>query len=111
MGVLGADWRWVERLRPYAVLSGLGFAPLLEAELSAALVASLIWWAIAWFANRGIINAVTGAHPVDRQAEPPGDGDDRLLGARAALQLLVQGLPAGRDPDRPPSGLDQRPPQ
>ena len=31
---------------------------------------ALIWWAIAWFANRGIIDAITGAQPVDRMSEP-----------------------------------------
>ena len=29
-----------------------------------------IWWAIAWFANQGIIDAITGARPVDRKSEP-----------------------------------------
>jgi len=52
---------------------GEGFrnaANLTPTLIPIALVASLIWWAIAWFANRSIINAVTGAHPVDRAAEP-----------------------------------------
>ena len=33
-------------------------------------VVTLVWWAIAWFANQGIIDAITGARPVDRKAEP-----------------------------------------
>ena len=33
-------------------------------------VVTAVWWAIAWFANQGIIDAITGARPVDRKAEP-----------------------------------------
>ena len=33
-------------------------------------VVTLVWWGIAWFANQGIIDAITGASPVDRKAEP-----------------------------------------
>jgi heat shock protein HtpX len=33
-------------------------------------VVTLVWWGIAWFANQGIVDAITGAKPVDRQAEP-----------------------------------------
>lgn len=33
-------------------------------------VVTAIWWAIAWFANQGIIDTITGARPVDRKAEP-----------------------------------------
>src|SRR5690606_33605412 len=29
-----------------------------------------VWWVVAWFANRSIIDAITGAHPVDRKSEP-----------------------------------------
>ena len=43
---------------------------LMPTLIPVALVAALIWLAIAWFANRGIIDAVTGARPVDRKAEP-----------------------------------------
>jgi heat shock protein HtpX len=35
-----------------------------------AIIAALIWFVIAWFANQKIIDVVTGAHPVERAAEP-----------------------------------------
>jgi heat shock protein HtpX len=35
-----------------------------------ALIGALVWFVIAWFANQGIIDAATGAHRVDRKAEP-----------------------------------------
>ncbi len=35
-----------------------------------AVVASLVWWVIAWFANQGIIDGITGAHRVERKDEP-----------------------------------------
>ena len=35
-----------------------------------ALIAALVWFVIAWFANQAIIDAVTGARRVDRNAEP-----------------------------------------
>jgi heat shock protein HtpX len=43
---------------------------LLPALVPVALVAALIWFVIAWFANQRIVDAVTGAHKVDRKAEP-----------------------------------------
>ncbi len=35
-----------------------------------ALGGALVWFVIAWFANQSIIDVVTGAHRVDRKAEP-----------------------------------------
>jgi heat shock protein HtpX len=35
-----------------------------------AVIGALVWFVIAWFANQTIIDAVTGAHRVDRNAEP-----------------------------------------
>jgi heat shock protein HtpX len=43
---------------------------LLPAILPLAVVAALVWFMIAWFANQKIIDAVTGARKVDRMAEP-----------------------------------------
>ncbi len=35
-----------------------------------ALIGAAVWFVIAWFANQKIIDAVTGARPVDRKSEP-----------------------------------------
>jgi heat shock protein HtpX len=43
---------------------------LLPALVPVAVIAALIWFVIAWFANQRIIDMVTGAHKVDRTAEP-----------------------------------------
>ncbi len=43
---------------------------LLPELIPVAIGAALIWFVIAWFANQGIIDAVTGARRVDRKAEP-----------------------------------------
>ena len=43
---------------------------LLPQLVPVAIGAALIWFVIAWFANQGIIDAVTGARRVDRKAEP-----------------------------------------
>ena len=43
---------------------------LLPGLIPLAFGAALIWFVIAWFANQGIIDAVTGARAVERKAEP-----------------------------------------
>jgi heat shock protein HtpX len=43
---------------------------LTPALIPVALAGSLIWFAIAWFANRGIVAAMIGAKTLDRRAEP-----------------------------------------
>jgi heat shock protein HtpX len=43
---------------------------LLPTLIPIALIGAAIWFAIAWFAHQGIIDAATGAHKVDRNAEP-----------------------------------------
>ena len=43
---------------------------LLPELVPVAVGAALIWFVIAWFANQGIIDAVTGARAVDRKSEP-----------------------------------------
>jgi heat shock protein HtpX len=43
---------------------------LTPALIPIALLGSLIWFVIAWFANRAIIDLATGARPLDRQADP-----------------------------------------
>ncbi len=43
---------------------------LMPSLVPIAVIAALIWFAIAWFANQRIIDAVTGAQKVDRMAEP-----------------------------------------
>ena len=43
---------------------------LLPQLIPVAFGAALLWFVIAWFANQGIIDAVTGARRVDRKAEP-----------------------------------------
>lgn len=43
---------------------------LLPSLIPVALIGALVWFVIAWFANQSIIDAATGAHKVDRKAEP-----------------------------------------
>jgi len=43
---------------------------LLPRLVPVALAGAAIWFVIAWFANQKIIDAVTGARPVDRKIEP-----------------------------------------
>src|SRR4051794_17479226 len=43
---------------------------LVPSLIPVALGGALIWFVIAWFANQSIIDAVTGAHLVDRKSEP-----------------------------------------
>ena len=43
---------------------------LVPALAPVAVVAALIWFAIAWFANQKIVDMVTGARKVDRRSEP-----------------------------------------
>ncbi len=43
---------------------------LMPSLIPIAFGAALIWFVIAWFANQGIIDAVTGARTIDRKAEP-----------------------------------------
>jgi heat shock protein HtpX len=43
---------------------------LLPSLVPVALAGALIWFVIAWFANTGIVAAVTGARTVDRRVEP-----------------------------------------
>jgi heat shock protein HtpX len=55
--------------------NGLGSAvrdalDILPAAIAFGLVASGIWFAIAWAFHQRILDAVTGAHPVERAAEP-----------------------------------------
>ncbi|MDB5372612.1 MAG: Heat shock protein [Belnapia sp.] len=45
-------------------------AGILPAVLPFVLGATAIWFAIAWLANQRILDALTGARPVDRAAEP-----------------------------------------
>jgi heat shock protein HtpX len=40
------------------------------ALIPVALLGSVIWFAIAWFANRGIVAAMTGAKALDRRTDP-----------------------------------------
>jgi len=43
---------------------------LLPQLIPIAFGAAILWFVIAWFANQGIIDAVTGARQVERKAEP-----------------------------------------
>jgi len=43
---------------------------ILPSLIPVALIASLVWFVIAWFANQAIVDSVTGARQVDRKAEP-----------------------------------------
>ncbi|MGV3577407.1 M48 family metallopeptidase [Brevundimonas sp.] len=67
------------------VLMGFGFLPnsggtlgddiglavaMLAGTIPLAVVAALIWFAIAWFANQALIDVMTGARPVTRAEEP-----------------------------------------
>lgn len=50
------------------VAASAGWVMLAAAPL--ALIVTAVWFAIAWFANTAIIDAVTGARPVTRQQAP-----------------------------------------
>ncbi len=67
------------------VLMGFGFLPnsggtlgddigyavsMLAGTIPLAVVAALVWFAIAWFGNQAMIDAMTGARAVDRKAMP-----------------------------------------
>lgn len=67
------------------VLMGFGFLPnsggtlgddvnlavgMLAGTIPLAVVVALIWFAIAWFGNQALIDAMTGARPAKRQDEP-----------------------------------------
>ena len=43
---------------------------LTPALIPVALLGSVIWFVIAWFANRGIVAAMTGARALDRRTDP-----------------------------------------
>src|SRR6478609_8824305 len=45
-------------------------AGILPAVLPFVLGVTAVWFAIAWFANQRILDAVTGARPVTRKQEP-----------------------------------------
>jgi heat shock protein HtpX len=62
---------FIAALDAYTVDQGFRDAvTLLPGIVPVVVVIAVIWWAIAWFANRGIIDAITGAQPVDRMSEP-----------------------------------------
>jgi heat shock protein HtpX len=50
---------------------GIAYAfELVPSLLPVALIAALIWFVIAWFANQKIVDVVTGARKIDRASEP-----------------------------------------
>jgi heat shock protein HtpX len=62
---------FIAALDAYTVEGGLRDAvAMLPGIIPIVAVVTLVWWVIAWFANQGIVNAITGARPVDRKAEP-----------------------------------------
>jgi len=62
---------FVAALDAYTVDQGFRDAvTLLPGIVPVVIVVALVWWVIAWFANRSIIDAITGAQPVDRISEP-----------------------------------------
>jgi len=62
---------FVAALDAYTVEEGFRDAiAMLPGIIPTVAVVTAIWWVIAWFANQGIIDAITGARPVDRKAEP-----------------------------------------
>lgn len=62
---------FIAALDAYTVDQGFRDAfALLPGIVPVVVVVALVWWVIAWFANRGIIDAITGAQPVDRRSEP-----------------------------------------
>lgn len=74
----GLIWALTVGLMGAGVLPSTGSIPgdlaratqLLVVSLPLAVVVSLVWFAIAYFANQTIIDLATGARPVSRQDEP-----------------------------------------
>ena len=62
---------FIAALDAYTVEQGFRDAlQMLPGIIPIVAVVTAIWWVIAWFANQGIIDAITGARPVDRKSEP-----------------------------------------
>ncbi len=62
---------FVAALDAYTVDQGFRDAlALLPGIVPVVIAVALVWWVISWFANRSIIDAITGAQPVDRRGEP-----------------------------------------
>ena len=74
----GLIWALTVGLMGAGVLPSTGSIPgdlaratqLLVVSLPLAVVVSLVWFAIAYFANQTIIDLATGGRPVSRQDEP-----------------------------------------
>ena len=62
---------FIAALDAYTVEQGFQDAiAMLPGIIPTVAVVTAVWWVIAWFANQGIVDAITGAQPVDRKTEP-----------------------------------------
>lgn len=118
--VLGLDWRWVERLRPVAVLSGLGLVPLLEQEVLPALALVLVWFGLTaaalWSLRRDAFDALPAPLPLAPAAPATATGASSTVlttlaawGVAALLVGLIGALafsPPTPDPSDAPIGRD-----
>jgi hypothetical protein len=95
LAVFGADWWWVDRLRPTAVLTGVLLVPVLANDLGAALPLAVLWFgllaAALWSLRRDAAEALPTPVPLDGSPVPthePGVG-------RTVLAVLAAWLVAG----------------
>ncbi len=107
--VFGADWRWVDRLRPATAVSGLGLVPLLERDLLPGLVLVLAWFGVAaaalWSLRVDTARSLPGPVPLSAAAAPAPASGRAAAGvvaawALAAAAIFLIGLLAF-SPDRP----------
>ena len=95
--VVGADWCWVERLRPMTVVSGLGIAFLYDHDIVSALVLALAWFAVAaaalWSLQRDRHRALPTPTPlggaVPHRVDPSGQELATIAIASVALGIVL----------------------
>ncbi|HEX7136047.1 MAG TPA: hypothetical protein VF228_25935 [Iamia sp.] len=92
----GADWWWVERLRPATVASGAVLVLLLRGDVAATLPLALPWFAVAaaalWSLRRDALQAVPTPVPLGGSATPEPDPGAARTAVAVAASWLVAGV-------------------
>jgi hypothetical protein len=96
LATFGADWRWVERLRPTTVASGALLVLLLYDELDATLPLTVVWFAVAtaalWSLRRDAAHTVPTPAPLAGGTLPVREPGAARTAAAVAGSWLVAGL-------------------
>lgn len=97
--VFGADWAWVERLRPTVVASGLGLIPLLDESLDAALPLAFAWCvttaAALWVLRQDAARALPAPGPLTGSPGVPAEtGAGRAVAGLAASWVAAAAIVA-----------------